>query len=102
MKPTPQFTTKNRRDLSPAARQGFASPLTDYNFRSPITDFPGGCSGGRGPSFRGISNDYFKREARGHFAAEAALFALIIFTAAIPVVQGVRSALELVRVTGVL
>lgn len=85
MKPTLQFLT------------------TDHNFQASSGDFFGRCSGGGrgGPSFRQISSDYLNRESRGHFAGEAALFAVIIFIAAIPIVQGIRSALAFARATGV-
>jgi hypothetical protein len=54
------------------------------------------------PSFLNISRDYFRNEARHDFASEAALFAMILITAAVPVVSGVYSVIELCRAFGAL
>ncbi|MFN2476883.1 MAG: hypothetical protein ABR526_11160 [Chthoniobacterales bacterium] len=91
MKPTLLTTETSRRSL-PARRNG--SPKTDYQFRpNAMADFAGRCHGNPEPSFRGISRDYFQREARGHFVSEAAIFVLMALTAAVPVIQGARVAL---------
>ncbi len=56
--------------------------------------------GGRGQpersSFRRIGDDYFRSEARGHFAMEAAFFALIVLTAAVPVIESVAGLVRFV------
>lgn len=97
MKPTPQFKQIiNRRD-SAGVRPGIAFPKTDFGFKAnSLDDFPGRCGGKRFPSFRGISNDYFRKEARNHFASEATVFALIVITAAVPVFQAVRGLIQFV------
>jgi len=90
MKPTPQFTHRRDRRDSIESCQAAAFPGTDFNFQGSAGDFSG-RGGGKGfPSFRGISADYFNREARHHFASEATFFALIVLTAAVPVFQAVR------------
>ncbi|MFN2509393.1 MAG: hypothetical protein ABR589_11550 [Chthoniobacterales bacterium] len=97
MKPAIQNpNTNSRRDIFAPARKGSAWPKTDYHFQGPVADFSGRCEGKGGPSFRGISKDYFNREARSHFATEAAFFALIVMTAAVPVIEGVRGLAQFV------
>jgi hypothetical protein len=91
MKPTPQtIQAKHRRDSVGTARTGARFPQTDCPFQAPrFDDFSGGGQGGgkRLPSFRGISEEYFDKEARGHFATEAGFFALIVATVSVPLFQ---------------
>jgi hypothetical protein len=91
MKPSPQTTeTKSRRDSVGTARTGARFPKTDSQFQAgPFGEFSGGGHGGkkRLPSFRGISDEYFDKEARGHFASEAGFFALIVVTVSVPLFQ---------------
>jgi hypothetical protein len=49
------------------------------------------------PSFRNIAADYFKREARHDFWSEAALFALITITTALPLINNAHALIEFVR-----
>lgn len=98
MKPTFPFTD------SPAGRNSFGagracsrSLQTDFHFQAGNIDtFAGCCSGGEQPSFRGISADYFRDEARRHFRSEAAFFAVIVATVAIPVAQSIYALATLV------
>ncbi len=71
MKPTIQFNEKSRRDLCDRDfREGSALPKTDYSFQaSSLANGGGRCFGSRQPSFRSISQDYFKYEAPHHFCA---------------------------------
>lgn len=62
-------------------------------------------SRGRGdgePSFRGISAAYFDGEARSHFATETAFFALIVLTAAVPVVKAIAGLFQFMHAAAVL
>lgn len=104
MKPTNYPIQPNRHSDSRVARRtNNGQPKTDYEFQPDRTaDFAGRCEGGSGPSFRGISQDYFKNEARGHFVSEASVFVLMLVTAAVPVIQGARGALHMLRVSGIL
>jgi hypothetical protein len=104
MKPTIQFNEKSRRDFSNSdSRQGCALPKTDYSFQAASVGNGGGrCFGSRRPSFRSISDDYFKNEARPSFAGEAALFTVILMTAAVPILNSVSAVLHLVRSFGTL
>jgi hypothetical protein len=91
MKPSLQtIQTKSRRDSVGTVRAGAQFPKTDCQFQAgPFGEFSGGGQGGkkRRPSFRGISDEYFDKEARGHFASEAGFFALIVLTVSVPLFQ---------------
>ena len=96
MKPTFQFIKTDRpSDTFASRRKGFTSPKCDYNFQASKADFSGRCHGHGSPSFRSISNDYFKHEARGHFASEALVFGVIALVAAVPVIEGIRGLVQL-------
>ena len=72
------------------SRPGAGSPKTDFHFQAgPFGEYSGGGRGGkkRLPSFRGISEEYFDKEARGQFATEATFFGLIVVTVAVPLFQ---------------
>ena len=99
MKPSLQFLQINRGgEARPSTRTGASLPKTDYQFQASSVDFSrGGGRNGKGkPSFRGISANYFNSEARSHFAVEAVLFAIIVLTAAVPVIDGVRGLAQFV------
>jgi hypothetical protein len=97
MKPTIQFNEKSRSD----SRRGFAQPQIDYNYQSTSLANRGGrCFGSRPPSFRSISQDYFKYEARKTYVGEAALFVVIVMTAAVPIINSASALLHLVRSFG--
>ena len=103
MKPTIQFNEKSSRDPSDReSRKGSAFPKTDYSFHASSVNGGGRCFGSRRPSFRSISQDYFKNEAPHSFASEAALFTVIVMTAAVPILNSVSELLHLVRSFGTL
>ena len=88
MKPTIQFNT----------RRGPRLPKTDYAYHaSSVASMGGRCFGSPRPSFRSISKDYFKYEARQSFATEAALFSVIVMTAAVSLISSVAGMVHLVR-----
>ncbi len=89
MKPTFEAIEISRRDSVAGVRRN-ALPKTDYQFRGSSFDFSGRCKGEGYPSFRGISDEYFKKEARTHFACEALVFALIVVTVSVPLFQVAR------------
>ena len=104
MKPTIQFNEKSRRESS---ERGFcgrsAFPQTDYSYHTAsIASMSGHCFGSRRPSFRSISQDYFKSEARQNYAGEAALFCVIVLTAALPLLDSAQALMQLVRSVGTL
>jgi hypothetical protein len=101
MKPTIQFNQKSNRDPGDCeSRRGSAFPMTDYNLQA--ASVGGRCFGSRRPSFRSISQDYFKNEAPHSFAKEAALFSVIVMTAAVPILNSASALLHLVRSFGTL
>jgi hypothetical protein len=97
MKPTfPIIQQHSRRD-SVASRKGSHAPRTDCCFQADVPNFSGGNHRGDNvPPFRGISAAYFDSEARSHFKAEAIVFGLIVLSAAVPVIQGLRSVAHIV------
>ncbi len=99
MKPTVQFNEKSRRDLSDReSRKGSLFPPTDYSFQAPSASNGGGrCFDSRQPSFRAISQEYFKYEEPRSFAREAALFVVIVMTAALPIINSASALVHLVR-----
>ena len=100
MKPTNQTTqTKSRHESIRAARKGAALPKIDCGFQTTSLDGLRG-RGVRVPAFRNISQDYFKNEARSTFVSEAGFFAVIVITAAVPVINSVSALLQLVRALG--
>ena len=97
MKPTPQFNDSKIRRDSVHMRKSAVFPMTDFAFKaSSFGDFSGRRRGDKFPSFRGISADYFETEARRHFVSEAAVFALIAATVAVPVFEAVRGLVQYV------
>ena len=60
------------------------------------------CFGSPRPSFRAISQDYFKNEARHTFVTEAILFTVIVMTAAVSVISSAAGLVHLVRAFAVL
>ena len=82
------------RALSKRRRQ----PFTDYSYYSGAFEQ---SSAYHMPvyarSFWNIAGDYFKNEARRDFRSEAALFAIITITAALPLINNMHPLIEFVR-----
>ena len=99
MKPTIQFNEKSRGDFSDRG----SLPKTDYSFQAASVETGGGrCFCSCRTSFRAISQDYFKNEAPRNFASEAALFSVIVMTAALPILSSAIALVHLVRSFGAL
>ena len=76
-------------------------PLIDCNYHSAtLSGYHGHCTKAAASSFRNISRQYFQKEARHDFVGEAILFAILLVTAAVPVVSGAYAILELCRAFG--
>ncbi len=106
MKTTDQLPNTNKRHDSSRARRRYGGnfPKTEFNYHNASLV---GCGAGRGatfraPSFRDISRDYLNREARNDFLTEAAFFAMIVITAALPLLNSAHAVAGLVRSLGVL
>ena len=73
-------------------------PLVDCNYRLMTLDgYRGRCVKSAQPRFRNISAQYFQNEARHDFLIEAVCFAIIIITAAVPLVSATNAVAELCR-----
>lgn len=99
MKPTIQFNEKSRGDFSEReSRGGSVFPTTDYSFQATSMANAGSrCFGSCRPSFRAISQEYFENEEPRTFASEAALFVVIVITAALPIINSASALVHLVR-----
>jgi hypothetical protein len=87
MKPTPKIPCKSNR-----------FPLIDCNYRPMTLDgYQARCVRTRTPHFQNISGEYFQNEARHDFLVEAVCFAIIIITAAVPLVSAANAVVELCR-----
>ncbi len=98
MKPTVQINHRSsrQRDEFASSRKGAVAPKIEYLFQAPSAEFSGHRPGDR-RSFRHISDDYFAREARGHFKGEALFFGLIVVTVAVPLIEGIRGLFQVMN-----
>ncbi len=105
MKNTPHTQNLSKRHQSENRDRGNAQafPKITHHFQA------GNCSGSCGrpakfdyPAFSDISKDYFADEAPRGFAMEAALFAALIATALLPIVNTVQAVATLIHHIGVL
>lgn len=95
MKPTFETIDRSKKRDSFALRGDQRLPITDCHYQSiALGGFNHACSK---TSFREISSDYFKNEARHDFWAEASFFAAIVLTAAVPLALGAYAVTEFVR-----
>jgi hypothetical protein len=100
MKPIALTTCRGRlRDSFDRARGKFRrQPFTDYSYHSDAFEQ---SSAHYLPTYArplwNIAGDYLKREARHDFWSEAALFAFITVTAALPLINNAHALIELVR-----
>jgi hypothetical protein len=99
MKPISLTTCNDRyRDSFDRAVGKRRAPITDYSYRSGAFEDPTAhYAPVRAQSFWNITGDYFKREARQDFRIEAALFAIITVTAALPLINNLHALIEFVR-----
>jgi hypothetical protein len=96
----PKFPENNfRKCVDPSTKGEF--PRTDYHYQAEtLPDFRGGCARPKLPSFRNISGEYFRNEARGEFRRELIAFVAIFITAAIPVLSNMHAMADFLRATG--
>jgi hypothetical protein len=87
------------KNLSRTDGQDF--PLIDFDYHvAALPNFRGSCARYDLSSFRNISGEYFRKEARGEFQLEFTAFAAIIVTAAIPVLSNLHALAQLARAIG--
>jgi hypothetical protein len=95
MKPTFQTNDDRTRECS------HMFPTTDFNYHSiALGECRGRCGGVVRPSFHSLSRDYFKTEARQYSLAETLVFAAIMATAVLPILNGASAVMALVRAIG--
>ena len=96
MKPTSHSTGRNGAAANEIRSTGF--PVTDFAYQSVTLDgYRGGCANVRPGSFRNISNEYFKTEARTSFVTEAVFFGLMVVISSWPILLSALAISGLVR-----
>ena len=105
MKHTPHIQSADRRNESNprAARLGGTFPQPEQNYQS--SQLLGACGTPakfHRPAFFEISNRYFADEAQRSFVVDAGVFATLIVTAMLPIVNGVQAVAVLIHSMGVL
>jgi len=101
MKPTlTEIDNASRHDsFEPITRKSSRSPITDYNYHSAPLEHSGGKYASTFVrSFWNIAGDYFKNESRHEFLGEAAVFAVVIITAFLPLLSNAHALMEFIRV----
>src|SRR5260370_41759276 len=102
MKPTvEQNNLSKRADI--AERNAGAFPSIDCNYQTvALPSYRGSCLRPKFSSFRNISGEYFRSEARNEFRVAAMAFVAIIITAALPIFHNMPSLADFLRATGML
>lgn len=79
-------------------RESRMLPKVDHHYHAISAGRSGGCYARlTSPSFRNISRAYFATEANHYFLVEASVFAAIMLTAAVPLINGAHAVLNLIR-----
>ena len=87
--------------ISKIAGKSNRFPLIDCNYRAMTLDgYRARCVKTGTPRFRNISAQYFQNEARHDFLVEAVCFAIVVITAAVPLVSAANAVVELSRAFG--
>jgi hypothetical protein len=95
MKPNSQLKNRN------AHVDASSFPLIHSNYHTAtMPNFHGGCARRELPSFRNISGEYFRNEARSEFQLEGTAFAAIILTAAVPILSNLHALADFLRAIG--
>ncbi len=105
MKNTPHTQNLSKRHQSENRGRGNGQALPKIAHHFQASNFSGSCGTPakfKHPAFRDISKDYFADEAPRGFAVDAALFAALIATALLPIVNTVQAVATLIHHIGVL
>src|SRR2546423_10373625 len=87
MKPTVEQNNLSKR--TEVARKN-AFPSIDCNYQTvALPSYRGGCLRPGFSSFRNISGEHFRNEARNEFRVEAVAFVAVAFTAASPILYNI-------------
>jgi len=103
MKPTILTTCKAslRDSFDPAMGSRHGSPIANNNYHSVTFEgFRANCGRISVRSFWNITGDYLKNEARHDFLGEAALFAVVVVTAFLPLISNAHALMGFVRAIG--
>ena len=91
MKPTIEQNNLSKQ-ADAAGNDVTAFPQIDCNYHTvALPSYRGSCLRPRFSSFRNISGEYFRSEARNEFRVEAVAFVTIIITAAIPILNNMHA-----------
>jgi hypothetical protein len=94
-----QNKVSRRGDL--AQKNGATFPIVDSNYHAVVLpSYRGGCLRPKFSSFRNISGEYFRSEARHEFCAEALAFLAIVITAAVPILNNMHALADFLRAIG--
>ena len=75
--------------------------MTDHDYHSfALESFNTNCGRASALSLWDISRNYFKNEARYDFLGQAALFAVIVLTAFLPLINNAHALVESARAIG--
>jgi len=100
MKPIPltTYNYRQRDSFDRAVSRRHRLPIIHYNYHPGVfQDSSAHYAPVRVRSFWNIAADYFKQEAAHDFRSEAALFALISITAALPLINNLHALIEFLR-----
>ena len=105
MKKTPRTHQSNRRHQSDSrpSRVARTFPQTEHSYQN--STLSGSCGSPvefHHPAFFEISNKYFADEAARGFAVDAGVFAALIVTAMLPIINGIQAIAALIHTVGVL
>ena len=91
MKPTVEQNNLSKR-ADVAETNAGAFPSIDCNYQTvALPSYRGSCLRPRFSSFRNISGEYLRTEARYEFRVEAAAFVAMVITAAIPILNNMHA-----------
>jgi len=86
--------------ISPTTRNSRSFPLVEFHYQPGLLGYQPRCAKNGAPAFRSISNEYFQRQARRDFIAEACLFVTIVVTAAAPFFSTASALTDFCRAIG--
>ena len=93
--------TKRHQSEQRPLRTARSFPQVDHNFQgSCLSRSCGAPAKFHSPAFNEISKDYFAEEAPRGFAVDAAVFAALIATAALPIINSVQAVAALIHTAG--
>jgi hypothetical protein len=100
MKPIVEQNNLSRRGDG-AQTHGATFPFVESNYHAvALPNYRGGCLRAKSLSFRNISGEYFRHEARNEFCVEALAFFAMVVTAAIPILNNMHALADFLRVIG--